>query len=218
MQNKDKKQAYLDDWAVVEFPVFPDAVFADLNSPHPISLIGRAEKDHRADPVTGAFADGHRIITTRIVQADRGKIYTENTLYTLGEINENYLQWCEKNGIAWQEFRDLQFVIYEPEPQTKADDTGMIKKKTADMLLRHICENCGKEEVLTSEEGFHKGWDYPPKMGAFGVISPRTCGDCGIETTLWWELTINKTPMEKLSPKHHETLKRILDEPESITP
>ena len=32
------------------------------------------------------------------------------------------------------------------------------------MKLRHICEVCGKEEILTPEEAFEKGWDYPPMM------------------------------------------------------
>ena len=32
--------------------------------------------------------------------------------------------------------------------------------------LMHICEVCGKTEILTSEESFNAGWDYPPRMGA----------------------------------------------------
>ena len=86
----------------------------------------------------------------------------------------------------------------------------------SNMVLRHICENCGKEEIVSSEEGFKRGWDYPPKMGNFKVISPRTCGNCSMRTTLWWELEVNKTPIEQLSEKHLKTLKRIWDEPESI--
>ena len=86
------------------------------------------------------------------------------------------------------------------------------------MFLRHICENCGKEEILTSEEGFENGWDYPPIMGSFKIVSPRTCGDCNITTTLWWELTHNKTPVDELSERHKQTLMRILNEPESIMP
>ena len=87
-----------------------------------------------------------------------------------------------------------------------------------DMLIRHICENCGKEELLTSEEGHDTGWDYPPRMGSFGVISARTCGSCTIDTTLWWQLEVLKTPVEKLSEKHLQTLERILSEPMSILP
>ena len=86
------------------------------------------------------------------------------------------------------------------------------------MVLRHICENCGKEEIISVNEAYNRGWDYPPQMGSFKVISPRTCGDCGIKTTLWWEITMNKTPIEKLSSKHMQTLQRIMAEPESIIP
>lgn len=84
------------------------------------------------------------------------------------------------------------------------------------MILKHICETCGKVETLDIEEGYNKGWDYPPKMYKFGVISPRTCPCCSITTTLWWELEVNKTPIKELSSRHKNTLKRILEEPNSI--
>ena len=48
------------------------------------------------------------------------------------------------------------------------------KEKPLDGLLLHICEVCGRTEVLTPQEAFDKGWDYPPMMGSFGVVSPRT--------------------------------------------
>ena len=83
-----------------------------------------------------------------------------------------------------------------------------------DTFLRHICENCGKEETLTSEQGFQQGWDYPPRMGMFGVLSPRTCGNCTIDTTLWWRVTCEE--IQDLSEKDLKILNRILDEPESI--
>lgn len=34
-----------------------------------------------------------------------------------------------------------------------------------DRKLIHICEVCGKTEILTPEEAFNDGWDYPPRMG-----------------------------------------------------
>ena len=30
--------------------------------------------------------------------------------------------------------------------------------------LIHICEVCGKKEIMTPEEAFLDGWDYPPRM------------------------------------------------------
>lgn len=54
------------------------------------------------------------------------------------------------------------------------------------------CEVCETTELLTPEEAYQAGWDYPPKMGEWGVISPRTCGGCGIDRTLWWALQNNE--------------------------
>lgn len=76
----------------------------------------------------------------------------------------------------------------------------------------HICEVCGKKEFLTSEEAFNKGWDYPPNIGSFGAISPRTCPNCSINDTLWFELVINKTSVDDLSKNHKKTLLRIKKE------
>ena len=84
--------------------------------------------------------------------------------------------------------------------------------------LAHICEVCGKTKIMTPEEAFEDGWDYPPKMGAFGVISPRTCGDCLAKDTAWWALVCDKKGITELSQKQRETIKRIQGEPESIMP
>lgn len=29
----------------------------------------------------------------------------------------------------------------------------------------HICECCGKREIISSAEAFEKGWDYPGEDG-----------------------------------------------------
>lgn len=84
------------------------------------------------------------------------------------------------------------------------------------MLIRHVCEICGQEELLTSEQGYEQGWDYPPKMGTFKIISPRTCGSCSIKNTLWWVMTIEGKRGADLDGKKIQTLTRILHEPESI--
>ena len=78
-------------------------------------------------------------------------------------------------------------------------------------LILHWCENCGKEEALTSEQGYQQGWDFPPKMGQLGVISPRTCGGCFVDTTAWFEMHRGTLP-ENLSDKHKATIKRIQEE------
>ncbi|MBP3197161.1 MAG: hypothetical protein J6N21_09180 [Butyrivibrio sp.] len=84
--------------------------------------------------------------------------------------------------------------------------------------LIHICEVCGKAKIMTSEQAFEEGWDYPPKMGSFGVVSPRTCGECCIKDTLWWALVNEKKSVEDLSENQLVVLSRIQHEPESITP
>lgn len=84
------------------------------------------------------------------------------------------------------------------------------------MRIKHVCEVCGKEELLTSEQGFEQGWDYPPKMGTYKVISPRKCGDCSINNTLWWVVTVEGRQLADLDEKQVQTLNQILQEPESI--
>ena len=84
------------------------------------------------------------------------------------------------------------------------------------MKLLHVCEVCGKEEILTPEEAFEQGWDYPPNMGMFGVLSPRTCGDCVITDTIWWKLIQEHIKPGELSDKDKISLKRIMSEPSSI--
>ncbi|MCI8424633.1 MAG: DUF4248 domain-containing protein [Adlercreutzia sp.] len=86
----------------------------------------------------------------------------------------------------------------------------------AQKKLLHICEVCGKEEVLTPDEAFNQGWDYPPRMGAFGIVSPRTCGSCPINKTVWWDLVCEKKQTNELTPHQLETIVRILGEPVSI--
>ena len=84
--------------------------------------------------------------------------------------------------------------------------------------LIHICEVCGKTELLTPEEAFNEGWDYPPRMGGFGIVGPRTCGNCPINLTVWWALVSEKKSVSELSQQQRETIKRIQGEPESIIP
>jgi hypothetical protein len=75
----------------------------------------------------------------------------------------------------------------------------------------YLCENCGREETLTEAEAYQKGWDYPPFIGLWGVLSPRTCPDCGIETTAYWAIITQGT--ENLSEKHQATIRRVMAEP-----
>lgn len=80
----------------------------------------------------------------------------------------------------------------------------------------HICEICGKRELLTPEEAFEQGWDYPPRMGTFGVLSPRTCGSCAMVDTLYWKIITGELSSQDLDERQTETFLRIQGEPESL--
>ena len=69
-----------------------------------------------------------------------------------------------------------------------------------------------------AREAFNDGWDYPPRMGGFGIVGPRTCGECPINLTVWWALVSEKKSVSELSQQQKETIKRIQGEPESIIP
>lgn len=84
----------------------------------------------------------------------------------------------------------------------------------------HYCEVCGKKAFITADEAYDAGWDYPPKLGRFGWLSPRKCGKCGIKDTLFWKINgSDGLPIvleEKLSPEELVTWRRIKGEPESL--
>lgn len=85
-----------------------------------------------------------------------------------------------------------------------------------DMKFKHVCEVCEVEVIQSPEEAFNAGWDYPPRMGAFGIISPRTCGNCGIDGTVWWAVAMEHKGEADLTAKQIATIERIAKEPESI--
>lgn len=80
----------------------------------------------------------------------------------------------------------------------------------ADETFRYECEVCGRVEVLTEVDAFDTGWDYPPFIGQWGVVSPRTCGgaDCGIDKTAYWAVMAGN----ELTEQQARTITRILEE------
>jgi hypothetical protein len=81
---------------------------------------------------------------------------------------------------------------------------------------RHICEVCGAEAILTAGDAFDLGWDYPPRMGQFGVVGPRCCPRCPNVKTVWWALAIDGYTADMLTDAQRATVVRIAGEPESI--
>ncbi len=83
----------------------------------------------------------------------------------------------------------------------------------------HYCEVCGKKAFLTADEAHRLGWDYPPKIGFFGMLSPRTCPGCPMQETLYWKVQQQEIPLvikHLLSPEERITWERIRKEPESL--
>lgn len=86
----------------------------------------------------------------------------------------------------------------------------------------HYCEVCGKKKYITAQEAYEEGWDYPPHMGKFGLLGPRTCGECSLEDTLFWKVnTEKKVPIpivveRLLTPEEKVTWRRIKSEPKSL--
>ena len=83
----------------------------------------------------------------------------------------------------------------------------------------HYCEVCGTKVYCTAQEAFDEGWDYPPQMGSFGLLGPRTCGNCGITNTLYWKVQQQTLPIvleNILTEKELKIWQRIKNEPESL--
>ena len=81
--------------------------------------------------------------------------------------------------------------------------------------MLYLCEVCGTRKELTQAEAFDSGWDYPPFIGAWGIISPRTCGECPISATVWWAVAFEKKKFEDLTATQVATVERILSEVDS---
>lgn len=87
--------------------------------------------------------------------------------------------------------------------------------------FKHICEVCGKVEILTSKEAYETGWDYPGVDGIykcenFKIMTPRTCGQCGITETAWWALSVEGKSLNELSEMQKLAVERITQEPENL--
>ena len=80
----------------------------------------------------------------------------------------------------------------------------------------YTCEICGKTAVMTAEEAYREGWDYPPYIGDYGVVGPRTCPDCPMMETAWAALTLENKEFTELSDKQKETIRRIQGEPDNM--
>lgn len=115
--------------------------------------------------------------------------------------------------------RERQEAQLREEQERKAKlQVAIEKTKTAPFW--HYCDGCGKKELLTSKEAFENGWDYPGVDGiyksrrnyGFGCMAPRTCGNCGIDTSLYWKLMNG----ENIGDEGNAAIERIKNEPMSL--
>lgn len=115
--------------------------------------------------------------------------------------------------------------LAEEAERIRAEDEEKAKRKALRESMNtrkfwHYCEVCGKKAYVTAEEAHNDGWDYPPKMGWFGMLGPRKCGECSIADTLFWKVnTGGGLPIVcegSLSPEELVTWRRIRNEPESL--
>ena len=82
--------------------------------------------------------------------------------------------------------------------------------------FHHICEICGCDEILSPTEAFEAGWNYPPKMGHFGIISDRLCPKCPSQATVWWAIAMDGFTEDMLTDQQRAVIARIQAEPESL--
>ena len=84
----------------------------------------------------------------------------------------------------------------------------------------HYCEVCGKKEFVTAKDAYDNGWDYPPNMGHFWLLGPRTCGNCLLTNTLFWKINqgggIPLVIESALTSEELETWSRIKGKPKSL--
>lgn len=121
----------------------------------------------------------------------------------------------EQLAEARKEIEDEQEAIRVEREQEIAFEKAV--EETKNKKLWHICEGCHKRELLTSKEAFEDGWDYPGADGVykdrkyfgFKTIAPRTCGECGITTSIFWKMMSG----EDLSDADQKGLERIKNEP-----
>lgn len=113
--------------------------------------------------------------------------------------------------------KEAEEIQLEDEERKKYEDLLESMKKRR---FWHYCEACGEKAFITAQEAFDSGWDYPPHIGHFGLLGPRTCGKCQLKDTLFWKVnTSGKLPIVcegDLSPEELVTWRRIKGEPESL--
>ena len=139
---------------------------------------------------------------------------------------KDYIIVCGDFGLCWAKDKTFDYHCknfaekkYTMEKKKKAEEHRQFLQGLNESGFWHYCECCGQKKFMAPQEAFDEGWDYPPKMGVYAVISPRTCGKCSITDTVWWKLNMNKEQkisLEDLSDREKAVINRIIFEPYSL--
>lgn len=119
--------------------------------------------------------------------------------------------------LARQELKDEAERMYKEEERKTKHRELLDSMNTRPFW--HYCEACGEKVFCTAQEAFDAGWDYPPRIGNFGLLGPRTCGNCGLADTLFWKVQQQSIPLViegNLTDDELVTWQRIKNEPESL--
>jgi hypothetical protein len=88
-----------------------------------------------------------------------------------------------------------------------------MEKYDTEKINRYECETCTRVDETTEQQAYEAGWDYPPFIGIWGVVSPRTCPNCLIDTTAYWFILTQDRNAE-MPERHKNTILRISKEEE----
>lgn len=109
-------------------------------------------------------------------------------------------------------------VELKAEKQAEREKHEKLVEATKHIRFWHYCDACGKKELLTADEAYNQGWDYPPGIYKFRLFTPRTCGDCPITGSLYWKIVVEKKTLTELTENEKASFMRIMNEPESLMP
>lgn len=97
---------------------------------------------------------------------------------------------------------------YTPTEEVTAAMQAAMDNPDTETLSHYVCEACDIEVDLTEAEAYSAGWDYPPFIGIWGIVSPRTCPNCLVDKTAYWAIITG----QELTEKHKQTVARIMGE------
>lgn len=110
---------------------------------------------------------------------------------------------------------DVTFTDDELSQKIVESSIAAMKNLDETTVNEYECEVCGTKESLTEEQAYQAGWDYPPFIGVWGILSPRTCPNCTVEQTAYWFLITRSAEDQTPIPENHmKTIKRIMAETE----